>query len=373
MATIAEAPPLTVEEERAYVAPQWKLMWWRFRKHRLALVGSSVVFLFYFVAVFAEFLAIHDPFDTTSKRSFLPPQPIHFEGLRPYVYRVEAVRNTFSFKMEPVVDKTKSYPIQLFGRGFEYEFLLLFKSDIHLLTVDTPEGEFAFYPLGTDRMGRDMWSRLTYGTRVSMSIGLVGVIISLFLGILLGGISGLVGGWTDVFIQRLIEFLIAIPVLPLWMALAAAVPNEWTVLQVYFAIVVIISFIGWTGLARQVRGRFLALREEDFVVAARLYGTGTLGTVFRHMLPSFMSHIIARTTLAIPGMIIAETALSFLGLGLRQPVVSWGVQLKEAQNIATVALAPWLLIPGFLVIVVVLAFNFMGDGLRDAADPYAAV
>ena len=216
-----------------------------------------------------------------------------------------------------------------------------------------------------------MWSRLMYGTRISMSIGLVGVAISLILGILLGGLSGYVGGLTDILIQRLIEFIISIPTIPLWLALAAAVPQDWSILRVYFAITIIISFIGWTTLAREVRGRFLALREEDFVVAARLYGTGSLRIILRHMVPSFLSHIIATTTLAIPGIIIAETALSFLGLGMRQPAITWGVLLKEGQNVQSVALAPWVLLPGALVVIAILAFNFLGDGLRDAADPYS--
>jgi peptide/nickel transport system permease protein len=216
-----------------------------------------------------------------------------------------------------------------------------------------------------------MWSRLMYGTRISMSIGLVGVAISLFLGVLLGGVSGYFGSLIDIAIQRLIEFIRSIPTIPLWLALAAAVPQDWSVLRVYFAITIIISLIGWTRLAREVRGRFLALREEDFVVAARLYGTGPLRIIFRHMVPSFISHIIATTTLAIPAIIIAETALSFLGLGMRQPAISWGVLLKEGQNVQSVALAPWVLMPGLLVIVSILAFNFLGDGLRDAADPYS--
>jgi peptide/nickel transport system permease protein len=216
-----------------------------------------------------------------------------------------------------------------------------------------------------------MWSRLMYGTRISMSIGLVGVAISLFLGVLLGGVSGYFGSLIDIAIQRLIEFIRSIPTIPLWLALAAAVPQDWSVLRVYFAITIIISLIGWTRLAREVRGRFLALREEDFVVAARLYGTGPLRIIFRHMVPSFISHIIATTTLAIPAIIIAETALSFLGLGMRQPAISWGVLLKEGQNVQSVALAPWVLMPGLLVIASILAFNFLGDGLRDAADPYS--
>ena len=230
-----------------------------------------------------------------------------------------------------------------------------------------------FYPLGTDRMGRDMWSRLMHATRISMSIGLVGVFLSLFLGVLLGGISGYKGGKIDVLIQRLIEQIRSMPTIPLWLALAAAVPQDWSMIKTYFAITIILSLAGWTRLAREVRGRFLAMREEDFVIAARLSGTSELAIIFRHMVPSFVSHIIAVTTLAIPAIIIAETSLSFLGLGMRQPAISWGVLLQEAQNIQSVALAPWLLMPGVFVIIAVLAYNFMGDGMRDAADPYALV
>lgn len=359
-------------KDSAYIAPQWKLVWWRFRKHRLALVGMVVIALLYVIAIFPQFLAIHDPFYVDAKRTFIPPQGIHFDGIRPNAYEVLSKRNLDTFKLEPVVDESKKHAIRLFARGFEYRFLGLFETNIHLLGTGIAEEEVsAFYPLGTDRLGRDMLSRLMYGTRVSMSIGLIGVMISVVLGILLGGISGYAGGWTDVLIQRVIEFLRAIPTIPLWMALAAAVPNSWTVMQVYFAIVVIISFMGWTTLAREIRGRFLAMREEDFVVAAQVYGASPLQVILKHMLPSFTSHIIATTTLAVPSIIIAETSLSFLGLGLRAPAVSWGVLLQDAQNFTSVALSPWLLVPGLCVIISVLAFNFMGDGLRDAADPYA--
>ena len=244
---------------------------------------------------------------------------------------------------------------------------------MHLMGVDKPDDgkPMPLYPLGTDRMGRDMFSRLMYATRISMSIGLVGVVISLVLGVLFGGISGYRGGLVDAAIQRLIEFLRSIPTIPLWLALAAAVPQDWSMIRVYFAITVIISLIGWTTLAREVRGRFLAMREEDFVVAARLYGSGQMRIIFRHMLPSFMSHIIATTSLAVPAIIIAETSLSFLGLGLRQPAISWGVLLFEAQKLQAVAAAPWLLVPGVFILVAVLSLNFLGDGLRDAADPYS--
>ena len=274
--------------------------------------------------------------------------------------------------MEFEEDKTAKHHIKWFTRGYEYEFIgFLWKTDIHLMGVEYEGKHATFYPLGTDRFGRDLWTRLMYGTRMSMSIGLVSVAISLVLGVVLGGISGYRGGWVDVFIQRLIELLRSIPTIPLWLGLGAAVPQEWSVVGTYFAITLIISLIGWTTLARQVRGRFLTMREEDFIVAARLYGTSGLRIIFRHMVPSFISHIIAITTLAIPAIILAETALSFLGLGLRPPVMSWGVLLKEAQSVQAVATAPWLLLPGVVVIIAILALNFLGDGLRDAADPYS--
>ena len=378
MATRPQAVPGTVvtETEREYIASQWRLMWWRFRRHKVALVATILLAAFYMVALFPEFLATHNPYAENTLRVNTPPQRIHFfdgwKPVRPYVFGIRGVRDPYTRGMNHEVDRTEVHTIRFFVRTWEYKHWTLFKTDLHLMGLDASAGDSPpLYPLGTDRLGRDMLSRIAFGTRVSMSIGLVGVAISVFLGVLFGGISGYRGGLTDVFIQRLIEVLISIPTLPLWIALSAALPRDWSILRVYFAIVMIISLIGWTGLARVVRGRFLAMREEDFVVAARLYGSSQLRLIFRHMIPSFASHLIATTTLKVPGIIIAETALSFLGLGMKQPAISWGVLLREAQALRVVALSPWLLIPGVLVIVVVLCFNFMGDGLRDAADPYS--
>jgi peptide/nickel transport system permease protein len=276
-----------------------------------------------------------------------------------------------TFKRVYQADPNQKIPIRFFARGFEYKFLGLIPTDIHLLGVDEgQQAENAIVLLGTDVQGRDLWSRIMYATRISMTIGLVGVTLSLCLGVLLGGVSGFYGGLADTVIQRVIEILRSIPTIPLWMGLAAALPREWSILQVYFAITLIISLLGWTELARVVRGRFLALREEDFVVSARLVGCHQMRIIFVHMVPSFMSHIIAATTLALPAMIISETSLSFLGLGLRPPAISWGVLLQQAQNVQTVAISPWLMLPALPVIIAVLAFNFLGDGLRDAADPY---
>ena len=379
MATRTESLPIQrpSEDEQIYIASQWKLIWWRFIRHRIAVVSAIVVALFYVIALFPEFFAIHDPRAEFSQRTFIPPQRVHFfDGFvpqMPYVYGLKGERNPVNLGMEWKTDEEARHTIQYFVRGYEYELFSLIRTDWHLLglDVDTSAAPQPFYPLGTDRMGRDMFSRLMYATRVSMSIGLVGVALNIFLGSMLGGLSGLRGGATDAVIQRIIEFVRAIPTIPLWLALSAAVPRDWSILRVYFAITIIISLIEWTRLAREVRGRFLAMREEDFVLAARLYGTNEIRIVFRHMLPSFLSHIIAATTLAIPGIIIAETSLSFLGLGLREPAISWGVLLFEAQTLQAVAEASWLLIPGIFVLIAVMAFNFMGDGLRDAADPYA--
>jgi peptide/nickel transport system permease protein len=361
-------------EEHTFVASQWQLMWWRFRRHKLAMVSGVVIIGFYLLTLGADFLAYADPNASEAQRSLMPPQPIYFfEGWRfsPHVYAVKGRRDPATFKRVYEADPTRKIPLRFFARGFEYQFLGFIPTNIHLIGVDQGyAAEKSIFLLGTDVQGRDLWSRLMLATRISMTIGLVGVTLSLFLGVFLGGISGLYGGILDTLIQRLIEILRSIPTIPLWMGLAAALPRDWSILQVYFAITIIISLLGWTELARVVRGRFLALREEDFVVSARLVGCTQMRIIFVHMVPSFMSHIIAATTLALPAMIISETSLSFLGLGLRPPALSWGVLLQQAQNVQTVAISPWLMFPALPVIVAVLAFNFLGDGIRDAADPY---
>ncbi len=367
------ARPSSAAEERVSVATQWQLMWWRFKKHRLAMISTAVVLLFYLVVIFADFLAYSDPLASEAQRSLLPPQQIHWfdEGrFSPYVYGLTGVRDPMTFKRVYTPDPSKKIPVTFFAQGFEYDLFGLIPMRLHLLGVADGTPEEKLFLLGTDEQGRDLWSRLMYGTRTSMSIGLVGVALSLILGVFLGGVSGLYGGILDTVIQRVIEILRSIPTIPLWMGLAAALPNDWSINQVYFAITLIISLIGWTELARVVRGRFLSLRQEDFVMAAELAGCGQMRIIFTHLVPSFLSHIIAATTLAIPAMIISETSLSFLGLGLRPPAISWGVLLQQAQNIQALAISPWLLIPSIPVTIVILAFNFMGDGLRDAADPY---
>ncbi len=362
------------EEQRVFVASQWQLMWWRFRKHRLAVLSGILVIGFYLVVIAADFLAYADPNASEAQRSLMPPQPIHwFDGwrFRPHVYAFKGARDQRTFKRVYQADPSQKIPIRFFAEGFEYRFLGLIPMTRHLIGVDRgQDATKTIFLLGTDVQGRDLWSRLMFGTRISLTIGLVGVTVSLVLGVVLGGLSGFYAGIIDTVIQRVIEILRSIPTIPLWMGLAAALPRDWTILQIYFAITIIISLLAWTELARVVRGRFLALREEDFVVSARLVGCSEMRTIFVHMVPSFTSHIIAATTLALPAMIISETALSFLGLGLRPPAISWGVLLQQAQNVQTVAISPWLMLPAVPVIVVVIAFNFLGDGLRDAADPY---
>jgi peptide/nickel transport system permease protein len=264
------------------------------------------------------------------------------------------------------------YPIELFVHGFPYKLLGLWTTDIHLYGLPSvATDKQGVFLLGTDRLGRDMFTRVCYGARLSLSMGMISVFLSLMFGVVLGGISGYFGGKADVVIQRVIEFIRTIPTIPLYMTLSAALPMDWPIEWVYFGITMILALVGWTYLARVVRGRFLAMREEDFVLAARLNGSSEMRIILRHMLPSFMSYIIAALTLNIPNMILAETGLSFIGLGLRAPAISWGVLLQEATNISSLMLAPWVLAPGFAVVITVLAFNFTGDGLRDAADPYA--
>ena len=368
-----EAAIAPEEGDRIFVASQWQLMWWRFRKHRLAMIGAVAIIFFYLLVIGADFVSYSDPEVTEANFSQMPPQPIRlFDGgaFRPHVLAVKGARDPNTFKRVFQTDPNHKIPLRLFARGYKYEFLGFIPTNRHLIGVAEGRAEDTIFILGTDTLGRDLWSRLMAGTRVSLTIGLVSVALSLFLGVLFGGLSGLYGGAVDTTIQRLIEILRSIPTIPLWMGLAAGLPRNWTVLQVYFAITIIISLIGWTELARVVRGRFLALREEDFVMAAELAGCSQWRIIFRHLVPSFMSHIIAATTLALPVMIISETSLSFLGLGIRPPAISWGVLLQDAQSLQSVALSPWLLIPAIPVIAVILPFNFVGDGLRDAADPY---
>lgn len=360
-------------EDRISVASQWQLTWWRFRRHYLAMGAAVVIILFYIVVIFADSLAYSDPDASQASRALVPPQPIHlFDNgrLRPYVVPVIGKRDPNTFQLIYYSEPSKKLPLRLFAPGYKYKLFGIIPTDIHLIGVQGASAEDSIFLLGTDVQGRDIFSRLMIATRTSLSIGLVGVALSLLLGVTLGALSGYLGGVVDIVIQRIIEIIRSIPTIPLWMGLAAAMPAAWSITQVYFAITIIISLLAWTQLARVVRGRFLSLREEDFVTAAELIGCSRMRIIFVHMVPSFLSHIIAATTLTLPAMVISETSLSFLGLGLRPPAISWGVMLQNAQNVQTVALSPWQLIPAIPVIVAVLAFNFVGDGLRDAADPY---
>jgi peptide/nickel transport system permease protein len=360
-------------DDRLAQATQLQLTWWRFRRHRLAVISLGIVALFYLGAVFADFLAVADPHATDARRSFIPPQGIALfddGAFRPHVSGLKGVRDSKTFKLVYTPDPARKLPVVLFAHGYPYNLFGLIPTDRHLLGIEGGQGVDGIFLIGTDQLGRDLFSRLVVATRISLSIGLAGVAFSLMLGILLGGVSGLYGGAIDTLIQRVIEVVRSIPTIPLWMGLAAALPNTWSVVQVYFAITLIISLVSWTELARVTRGRFLALREEDFVIAAELAGAGQMRIILRHMLPSFASHIIAATSLALPVMIVSETSLSFLGLGLRPPAISWGILLQDAQNVQVLAGAPWLLSAAVPVILVILAFNFLGDGVRDAADPY---
>ncbi|MCR6636370.1 ABC transporter permease [Devosia sp.] len=357
-------------------ASQWTLIWHKFSRHRLAMVALVVVVLIYLVAAFAEFLAPYDPGKFDPRHTFAPPQQIHLfltdeEGTRfaPHVLGFKSQVDPKSFRRLFQPDPEKVIPIGFFVEGQPYKFWGIWDANRHFLgPMDKAD---PFFLIGGDRLGRDLLSRTIHGTRISMSIGLVGVTLSLIIGLILGGISGYRGGLIDRVIQRVIEFIRSVPTIPLWLGLAAAMPKDWPPLQIYFAILIILSLIGWTEIARVVRGRFLSLRREDFVIAARLDGVSEFRLIMRHMMPSLYSHIIAAITLAIPNMILAETALSFLGLGLQPPIVSWGVLLQDAQNLRAITQAPWLFVPGICVVVAVLALNFLGDGVRDAADPYA--
>ena len=358
--------------EREQVSSQWRLIRIRFFRHRMAVAAAVLLAVFYFGAAFAEFVAPYDPRRRSAEQQYAPPQRIRLfqEGrpAAPFVYPLISELDLSTFRYTYRIDRESPQRLALFVRGDPYELWGLFPSDLHLFGVRGGRAHL----FGTDNLGRDLLSRVIYGGRISLSIGLVGIAISFLLGVVLGGLSGYCGGAVDTVIQRIVEFLRSIPTLPLWMALSVALPRFWTVEQIYFGIVVILSLVGWTDIARVVRGKFMAVREEEFITAAVVSGAGTHRILFRHLLPSFGSYLIASLTLSIPLMILGETALSFIGLGLQPPAISWGVLLQQSQRVHVLAGAPWLLIPGAFVAVAVLAFNFVGDGLRDAADPYTS-
>lgn len=363
---------LTPEQERYYLATQWQLMWWKLKRHRLAVASGILLLLLYASILISEFLAPYALDSRHTQHIYAPPQSIHLfhegEFVGPFVYGPKQTLDMTTLKRVYTEDRAKVQPIRFFCSGDPYRFWGMFEARLHLFC---PAEGGQLFLLGTDRLGRDMLSRIIYGTRISLTVGLFGILISFTLGIVIGGLAGYYGGWVDNISQRSIEVVRSFPELPLWMALSAALPVTWSPILVYFGITIILGLLDWTGLARAVRSKLLALREEDFCTAAQLMGARPTRIIGRHLLPSFASHLIASATLSIPHMILGETALSFLGLGLRPPITSWGVLLTEAQNINVVALYPWLMLPVVPVIVTVLAFNFLGDGLRDAADPYS--
>jgi peptide/nickel transport system permease protein len=362
------------QEEEFFRAGQWRLVWWKFRRHKLAQFAMVVLGLFYFIAIFAKFVSPHDPLHRYKDFAAIPPAKIHMidqQGrLRwPFIYGILRGRDPVTLRPVYEEDYAAIYPIRFFVRGDEYELWGLFKSDLHLFGTGDNE-KAPLFILGSDNVGRDCLSRIFFGGRISLTVGLVGVALSFIFGVILGGVAGYFGGVADEVIMRSIDVLFSLPPIPLWMALAAALPQDWPQLRTYFYITIILSILNWTTLARTVRGKMLSLREEDYVMAAKLDGESEWQIIARYMLPGFASYIIVNLTLAIPQMILGETALSFLGIGLRLPTISWGVMLQDAQNLTTVAQLPWLLWPVVFVVVAVLMFNFLGDGLRDAADPY---
>ena len=355
-------------QEDIFIATQWTLMWRKFRKHKLAMIGTSIVLMFYLVTIFCEVIAPQDPLKRNTDFIHVPPQKVHWigpTGFGPYVYALTQTEDPVTWKKIYVEDTNVLLPVSLFVKGDPYKMWGFIPGNLHLIGAQGP-----LFLMGTDESGRDMLSRTVYGIRISMSIGLLGVAFTFLLGSFLGAVSGYYGGPIDFIIQRIIEFILSMPAIPLWMTLSAALPKEWPPTQIYFMISIILSLVGWCGLARVVRGKMLELREEDFIAASKLAGASDMQIIFNHMLPGFISYLIVNITLSIPNMILAETSLSFLGIGLRAPAISLGVLLQQSQNVRTIALQPWLMFPGISIFIIVLAFNFMGDGLRDAADPY---
>jgi peptide/nickel transport system permease protein len=365
------ADALTPEQERFYLASQWRLMLWKLARHRVAVIAGVILLVMYASTLVSEILAPYELHTRNTDFIYAPPQKVRWfhedRFVGPFTYRMTKSLNMTTLKREYAEDTSRPYPVRFLCSGDRYRFWGLFETSFHIVC---PGDGGTMFLLGTDRLGRDVLSRVIYGTRISLTIGLLGVALSFGLGLVFGGMAGYYGGWVDNLIQRIIEVIRSFPELPLWMSLSAVLPVTWSPLFVYFGITMILALLDWTNLARAVRSKLLALREEDYCTAARLMGARPRRIIARHLLPGFMSHLIAAATLSIPSMILGETALSFLGIGLRPPITSWGVLLNEAQNINVVALYPWLMAPVAPVIVVILAFNFFGDGLRDAADPY---
>jgi peptide/nickel transport system permease protein len=381
-ATISDvAAPSPPKAPQGY-ASQWRLIGRRFARHRLAVAGLYVLLVLYTIAALAEFFAPYTSGWYDLEHAYCPPQLPRLslrEGL--YVHAVKRHRDEVTKRITYVEDRKERIPLGFFARGERYRLWGLIGCNWHFLGVDRraykPSADYAgstptFYMLGADKYGQDLLSRIVYGARISLSVGIMGILVTFVLGLIVGGISGYVGGAVDNVIQRSIEIINAFPKLPLWLALGAIMPPDWSPVVIYFGITIVLSLLGWTGLARVVRGKILSLREEDYATAAKLLGAGHGRIIFRHLIPGFASHIIVSLTLSVPGMILGETSLSFLGLGLRPPVVSWGVMLQDCMNIQAIAHYPWMLLPVIFIVTTVLCFNFLGDGLRDAADPYSS-
>ena len=375
---VSTAPfdPMSIEamtdaQAKIHLASQARLMWWKFKRHKLALASGIFLLVLYGMIIIAEFLAPYNLHTRNVDFIHSPPQRVHLfhDGnfVGPFVYGRQMKLDMESLKRIYTNDRNDVQPLRFFCRGDSYRFWGLIEGNVHLVC---PAKDGQMFLLGTDRLGRDVLSRIIYGARISLTIGLIGITISFVLGIVIGGLAGYHGGLFDLLVQRVIEVLQSLPSLPLWMALAAIMPVTWSPVLIYFGITIILGMLDWTGLARSVRSKLLSLREEDYVLAAQLMGAKSGRIIGRHLVPGFMSHLIATATISIPGMILGETALSFLGLGLRPPITSWGILLTEARSVSVIAFYPWLLFPMIPVILVILAFNFLGDGLRDAADPY---
>ncbi|TIS55919.1 MAG: ABC transporter permease [Mesorhizobium sp.] len=362
---------MTAEQSKVFQASQLRLMWWKFRRHRLAVVSGIFLAALYFGILICEFLAPYNLHTRNMDYIYSPPQRVHLfhngQLVGPFVYGRQMTLDMDTLKRNYIEKQDDVQRVRFFCKGDSYRFWGLVEGDRHFVC---PAENGQLFLAGTDRLGRDVLSRIIYGARISLTIGLVGISFSFLLGIVIGGLAGYHGGIFDLIVQRIIEVLQSIPSIPLWLALAAIMPITWSPILIYFGITVILGLLHWTGLARAVRSKLLALREEDYVLAAQLMGASSSRIIRRHLIPGFMSHLIATATISIPGMILGETALSFLGLGLRAPTTSWGILLTEARSVSVIAFYPWLLLPMLPVILVILAFNFLGDGLRDAADPY---